>query len=107
VVEGILDALAIDGVAVLHNDLNDLQFRAIASLHREVIVVPDRDSSGMTLVDRAMSYGWAVSFPEWDSDVNDVADAVKKYGRLNTLITITESAITNSLKIKLKRKAFA
>lgn len=107
VVEGVLDALAIDGVALMHNDVNDLQFRTIASLHREVIVVPDRDSSGMTLVDRAMSYGWAVSFPDWGPDVKDVADAVKTYGRLNTLITIVGAAETSSLKIKLKRKAFA
>ena len=106
VVEGVFDALAIDGIATLHNDISEDQRHLINQLHREVIVVPDQDAAGMKMVDRAMSYGWAVSIPDWDADVKDVADAVKKYGKLGALITVIEAAETNPLKIKLKMKPF-
>lgn len=107
VVEGVFDALAIDGVAILHADISEDQRSLINKLQREVIVVPDQDKAGMKLVDRALEYGWAVSIPNWDDGIKDTADAVKKYGKLGTLITIIEAASTNSLKINLKRKTIA
>lgn len=105
VVEGVFDALAINGVAVLHNDINDNQAAAIAALNREVIVVPDQDRAGIQLAERALELGWSVSVPDWN--VKDVADAVKVYGRLGTLITICESASANHIKFELKRRKFA
>jgi hypothetical protein len=84
VMEGVFDALSINGVAVLHAEINDAQVRLIRGLGREVIVVPDQDVAGMKLVDRAVELGWAGSMPEWGEDVKDVKDAVNKYGRLGT-----------------------
>lgn len=104
VCEGVFDALAINGLAVLHNDITADQARLISGLGKKVIVVPDLDRAGMSLVDRALQYGWSVSMPEWDHEVKDISDAVKKYGKLATLITIMSSTETNQLKIKLKRK---
>jgi hypothetical protein len=43
VVEGVFDALSINGLAVLHAEINDAQVRLIRSLGRDVIVVPDQD----------------------------------------------------------------
>jgi hypothetical protein len=103
VVEGVFDALSINGLAVLHADINDAQAQMIRSLGREVIVVPDQDTAGMRLVDRSLELGWAVSMPNW-SDCKDVNDAVKKLGRLATMLTIMQARETSRVKIELRRR---
>lgn len=105
VMEGIFDALSINGVATMHNDISDAQARMIRSLDREVTVVPDQDSAGMALVDRAMELGWAVSMPEWGSDIKDVNDAVKRYGVVATVLSIHQARETSRVKIELRKKA--
>lgn len=105
VVEGVFDALSIQGLAVLHADVNDAQARLIRSLERSVTVVPDQDEAGMKLVDRALELGWAVSMPEWPDTIKDVNDAVKQWGRLVTLIHIFQARETNRIKIELRKKS--
>jgi DNA primase len=104
VMEGIFDALSIGGLAVMHNDINDAQARLIRSLGREITVVPDQDNAGLELIDRAMELNWAVSIPNWSAEVKDVNDAVKKYGKLGTLITIMQARETSKIKIELRKK---
>jgi len=104
VVEGVFDALSINGLAVLHAEINDAQARLIRSLGREVIVVPDQDEAGMRLVDRAVELGWAVSMPNWPNGVKDINDAVIRLGRLGTLLTILENRETGKIKIEMRKK---
>jgi hypothetical protein len=104
VLEGVFDALSINGLAVLHAEINDAQVRLIRSLGRDVVVVPDQDEAGMRLVDRAVELGWAVSIPDWPADVKDVNDAVIRWGRLATLITIMQARETSKIKIELRKK---
>ena len=104
VTEGVFDALSINGVAVLHADINDAQARLIRSLEREVVVVPDQDLPGMRLVERAVELGWSVSMPEWPSGVKDVNDAVICMGRLGALLTIMHAKETSRIKIELRKK---
>jgi DNA primase len=104
VVEGVFDALSINGLAVLHAEINDAQVRLIRSLGREVVVVPDQDEAGMKLVDRAVELGWAVSMPEWPEGVKDVNDAVIRWVRLGTLLTIMQAKETSKIKIELRKK---
>jgi hypothetical protein len=104
VVEGVFDALSINGLAVLHAEINDAQVRLIRSLGRDVVVVPDQDEPGMKLVDRAVELGWAVSMPDWPADVKDVNDAVIRLGKLGALITIMQSKETSKIKIELRKK---
>jgi hypothetical protein len=104
VVEGVFDALSINGLAVLHAEINDAQVRLIRSLGREIVVVPDQDEAGMKLVDRAVELGWAVSMPEWPADVKDVNDAVIRWGRLATLLTIMQAKETSKIKIELRKR---
>lgn len=106
VTEGIFDALSINGVAVMHNDISDSQVRLINSLGKKVIVVPDQDPAGLNLIDRAMDLGWAVSVPEWQN-CKDVNDAVKKYGLLATLLTIMASCETGRIKIEMRKRQVA
>jgi hypothetical protein len=104
VVEGVFDALSINGLAVLHAEINDAQVRLIRSLGREVVIVPDQDEAGMRLVDRAVELGWAVSMPDWPEGVKDVNDAVIRWGKLATLITIMQAKETSKIKIELRKK---
>ena len=104
VVEGVFDALSINGLAVLHAEINDAQARLIRSLGREVIVVPDQDEAGMRLVDRAVEVGWAVSMPNWPNGIKDVNDAVIRLGKLAALITIMQAKETSKIKIELRKK---
>ena len=103
VMEGIFDALSIGGLAVMHATVSDAQARLIRSLGKEITVVPDQDRAGLALIDRAIELGWAVSIPNWE-DCKDVNDAVKKYGRLGTLLTIMQSRETSKIKIELRKK---
>ena len=105
VVEGVFDALSINGLAVLHAEINDAQVRLIRSLGRDVVVIPDQDEAGMKLVDRAVELGWAVSMPEWPAGVKDVNDAVICMGRLATLLTIMQAKETSKIKIELRKKS--
>lgn len=104
VVEGLFDALCINGLAVMHNTVNDAQARLIRSLGKEIIVVPDQDLAGLELVDRAVELNWAVSIPPWPDDVKDVNDAVQRYGRVATLLSILEHKQVSKIKIELARR---
>jgi hypothetical protein len=103
-VEGPIDAIAIDGVALLGSEVKEQQTALVNSLGKHVIVVPDRDEAGQKLVYDAMESGWSVSMPEWSQDIGDVNDAVCKYGRLHTLYTIIKNAEDSQLKTKLRMK---
>jgi hypothetical protein len=104
VTEGIFDALSIDGVAVMHDDINSDQALLLSTLNKQIILVPDRDKTGLALCDRALELGYSVSLPNWDEDVKDVNDAVVKYGKLPTLLSILQCATNSKIKIEMQRK---
>jgi len=104
VCEGPFDALAVDGVALLTNEIAEQQSRIINSLGAEVIVIPDQDRAGLVLFDRAAELGWAVAIPNWDSDVKDVADAVQRYGRLFVIVDAIKTAQQGQIKINMAKK---
>ena len=104
VMEGLFDAIGLDGLAVTSNECSEEQAMVIDSLNREVIVVPDRDKAGRQLVQDAMKYGWNVAFPEWHDDIKDASDAVKRYGQLFAMKSILNSVETSNLKIQLRMK---
>ena len=102
--EGQIDALHIDGCAIGGSDIGDAQALLLNRLGKDIFVVPDRDKAGSKLVEQAIDRGWHVSMPDWDQDINDVGDAVAKYGRLYTLYSIANAAESSPLKIRLKAK---
>ena len=104
VVEGQFDAIAVDGVAIMTNEPNDTQVARINALGREVICVPDRDRPGSKMLKHAIKNEWSVSLPPWGDDLKDVADAVKKYGRLYELATILHYRVSGEIKINLIKK---
>jgi hypothetical protein len=104
VVEGQFDAIAIDGVAIMTNEPNDAQIARLTALNKEIIVVPDRDRPGAKMLKSAITNEWSASLPPWGDDVKDVADAVKKYGRLYVLATILHYKVSGEIKINLMKK---
>ena len=58
------------------------------------------------LINQAIEFGWNVAFPEWEDNVEDVADAVSKYGRLFTIQSILKTTESSKFKIDLKRKMY-
>lgn len=101
IAEGVLDALAIDSVSSLGNKLTQGQIELINSTDKTVIVCPDRDKSGGNLIDVAVENNWLVSFPQWEENIKDCAEAVNKYGRLYTVQSVINGAIGNIAKIKV------
>jgi len=104
VCEGQIDALHVEGCALGGSEINDQQAMLLNRLNKEIIVVPDRDKAGSKLVERAIELGWSVAMPEWAEDVNDISDAVQRYGRLYTLHSIATSSEDSALKIRLRAK---
>jgi hypothetical protein len=116
VCEGAFDAMAVDGIAVLSNNISEQQAELIEALGKKVIVVPDFDRHenkqgkqvwpGRQLIKCAIDYGWSVSFPVWAEQVKDIADALVKYGKLFVIKTILEASESNPVKIQLISKKY-
>lgn len=104
VTEGPFDALCIDGVATLGNEINEQQVDLIDRLGKQVILVPDNDSSGKRMIDQAIEFGWSVSFPEWYDTCKDVNEAVVKYGKLFVFRNILKNTQMNKVKIEVLKK---
>jgi hypothetical protein len=104
VVEGVVDAIQIDGVALLTNNINPIQAELINNLGKRVILCPDRDRPGKVLIDQAIEHDWHVSFPPWEAGIKDASDAVARYGRSLTLASIIEHATGNKTKIEVLKK---
>jgi DNA primase len=105
VVEGPMDALSLDAVAILGAEIMPKQALQINQLHKEVIVLPDRDRDGERTVAQAIELGWSVSLPDFGT-AKDANDAVNTYGVLWTLQQIIQQRNASALKIKLASKAW-
>lgn len=106
VTEGPMDAICVDGVSVMSNEVSAQQRFLISRLQKEVVVVPDRDRAGVKLVEQALDWGWSVSLPDWEPGIKDINDAVRHYGKLYTVWSIVNSKETMPLKIQLKLKSW-
>lgn len=104
VVEGPFDAISIDGVAALGSTLNKAQISWLNSTDKEKIVLPDLQAKNQDLIDVALEQGWSVSFPEWDRDIKDAADASRRYGRLFTLHSVLQHKTNSPLRIGVQRR---
>ena len=107
VFEGIFDAISMNGLALTHDTINDNQVAVINKLGKRVIVVPDQDKTGLGICERALDLGFDVSLPNWSEDIKDANDAVIKYGRLNTLLSILDSATNSKIKVEVMRNKIA
>jgi|TARA_R110002073_G_scaffold40236_2_gene114036 hypothetical protein len=104
VVEGIFDALSISGLACMHETISKEQAQLLKQLKRRIIVVPDQDRAGLSIIDAAVEHKFEVSIPEWPEDVKDVNDAVVRFGVAHTLQQIHQNAERSKIKIEMAKK---
>lgn len=105
-VEGQLDALAINGVAYLSSTLTPDRLKRIQSFanDKELIICPDRDNAGKKIVQQVLDENlpFSIAFPNWIKGIKDCEEAVQKYGRLYTIYSIIASKESNKDLIKMK-----
>ena len=106
VCEGPFDAMSIDGVAVMHNEISSTQAQLIHDLHKQTVVVPDGDAAGYKLIESALNYEFAVSFPDYLTHCKDVNEATVRYGQVYVLKDILANTETNPMRIRLRAKKF-
>ncbi|MCS7317481.1 MAG: hypothetical protein NZZ41_04055 [Candidatus Dojkabacteria bacterium] len=102
-VEGPFDALSIDGISIMKNTINNNIIKMLKSFNKEIIILPDKDISGLKVIEKALEHNLRVSFPffdYWDEKIKDASDAAKKYGKFYTLNSIIRSSTDDPLKIK-------
>lgn len=104
VTEGPIDAICLDAVAVMSNELGPKQIQQINNLKKEVIIIPDKDVAGLKMIEQALELNWSVSMPDWPEGIKDINDAVKVYGKIYTLLRVLESKESMPLKIQLRMK---
>jgi hypothetical protein len=101
VVEGIFDAILINGVAILGNKMSEAQEYWLTSSPRKKVYIPDRWGYGAknnySIVERVLELGWSVSLPEFGSDIKDITDAVMRYGRFYTMAAIVDGICSGDL----------
>jgi len=91
IVEGIFDAFAIDGVAILGNTISEYQIEWLNMSKREKIFIPDRMGDGILPARQALEYGWCIATPDIGTKCKDMDDAVKKYGKLFVIKSIMDT----------------
>lgn len=106
VTEGPLDAIGLDAVSVMTNEIGAQQALLLKQLNREVIVVPDRDAAGVKMAEQALTMGFTVSLPDWPQSIKDCNDAVISMGRLAAISEILRSKQSTELKAQLKMKTW-
>ncbi len=94
VVESALDAIHLNGIATMGNELSSAQRELLASSKRKKILVPDFNGDSSKLCEQFIQNGWSVSFPEYRTKAKDVSEAVVKYGKLYVAYDIVKNIKT-------------
>lgn len=102
--EGPFDALSVNGLGFLGNEISEVQVDIVKRLNMKIVVVADNDAAGGHLIEDAMECGWPVSFPEWPDHIKDLNMAVQEYGKLFVLRHVWSTTITNSVQIQIRQK---
>lgn len=106
-VEGPLDAIALNGIAVMGNQITEKQLMWLNASDKKIILFPDKTGS-RKLIDDAVKHGWSISFPDLDGlNIKDGLDLVNHFGRLMAVKMIIDNSIDNPLKIDMLRKKWA
>jgi len=106
VCEGPIDAISIDGCAIMGAEIKESQDWLLRQLNREIVLIPDRDHEGPKTVEQALDLGWSISMPDWPQGIKDVNDAVMKLGRVATMWLIVQAKESSALKNRLRAKTW-
>ena len=103
IVEGWFDAFAIDGIAILGNEISNSHVRWLNRSRRTKVYIPDRFGDGQLGAEKALELGFDISTPDVGS-CKDMSEAVKQYGKLYVMKSIvdnTTSGFAAQTKIKV------
>jgi hypothetical protein len=103
-VEGVMDAAVIRGVASRGASLTKKQELLLNICGQNIIALPDWSTDGVGLIDAAQRNGWQVSVPDWDIGVKDATEAARRYGILYAIDSIVSSATRDYFKARLRIK---
>lgn len=106
IMEGVFDALSVDGVAVTGNRFTQQQINILNRSTCEKIYIPDKFGGDIDKsVDNAISAGCKISLPDIGR-CKDINEAVCQYGKLYVLKTIKDNIISNNDLVKIKLKLY-
>lgn len=105
IVEGIFDAMSIDGVAIIGNEITDAQTEWLNRSKRRKVYIPDRFGDGRRVALDCLGQGWSVSTPDVGS-CKDMNEAVKKYGKVYVMKSIAEN-IADGLAAETKLRIYS
>lgn len=95
VVEGMFDALTVDGVAVFSNKLTKTQIDILNKSPRNKVVIPDKSGSGDVIAKQALDQGWSISIPDY-GNCKDPSEAKNKYGILYVMKAIVAGTMSST-----------
>jgi hypothetical protein len=103
IVEGWFDAYAINGVAILGNDITKEQRIWLDKSPRKKVYIPDRFGNGFLGAKKAIEFGWDISTPDIGEDCKDISEAVNKFGKLYVVQSINEKTYSSNNALIIAR----
>jgi hypothetical protein len=108
VTEGVFDAMSINGVAIMGNQMNENQIEQLKNSNKRIIIVPDAEKSGIPLCEQALKYNFGISYPGlnpkqncyWEDNIKDANQAATTMGRIYTVYSLLQHATMNKVTIK-------
>lgn len=94
IVEGWFDAFAVDGIAILGNEISNAHATWLNRSQRKKVYIPDRFGDGQLGAARALELGWSIATPglnTWSDEIKDMNDAVLKYGKMFLMKALADS----------------
>lgn len=92
VFESAFDAIHVNGVAVMENNITSNQIEILNKSPRRKVVVPDRGGDSNKLVEIGLEQGWGLALPELGTGNKDLCEGINKFGKLfiiNSLVNKT------------------
>lgn len=105
VVEGVFDAIPINGIALLGSTITEQQMEMLMSSKRELVFVIDKDKNGFKLGNKVLDVGWKITL--LSGNYKDVSEAVGSFGKLwvtKNLIENIKSGLDAKLLLSLECK---
>lgn len=93
VVEAAQDAIHLNGIGTLGNEVSSSQIHLLKSSNRRKVLVPDFNGTSNKLMEQFIDLEWEVSIPNYRSKFKDVSEAVVNYGKLYTAYDISTNIL--------------
>lgn len=88
VFESAFDAIHVNGVAVMENNMTSNQIEVLNKSPRKKVIVPDRGGDSKKLVELGLEEGWGLALPEIGSGNKDLCEGILKFGKMFILYSL-------------------